>query len=74
MTTAEELLERLVDLYGEIPVSGHSIKEARKLWRDYWEYSGEHMIMLDEGWISAAEKDMYDPEEILDEINAPKEK
>jgi hypothetical protein len=74
MTAAEDLLERFVDLYGEIPVSGSSIKTARKLWRDYWEYSGEHMIMLDEGWISAIDRGMYTPEEILDEVNAPKEK
>ena len=47
---AMELLERFVNLYGETPLEGSMIPEGLKLWRDYWIYSGQHMILTDEGW------------------------
>ena len=47
---AQELLERFVDLYGETPLQGSMIEPGLKLWRDYWIYSGQHMILTDEGW------------------------
>jgi hypothetical protein len=50
MRRAEELLEKFVDLYGEVPLSGSMIQPGLKLWRDYWIYSTQHMILTDEGW------------------------
>lgn len=47
---AMELLERFVDLYGETPLQGSMVDPGMKLWRDYWMYTGEHMVLSDEGW------------------------
>jgi hypothetical protein len=44
------LLERFVDLYGETPLEGSMIAPGLVLWRDYWKYSGQHMILTDDGW------------------------
>jgi hypothetical protein len=47
---ASKLLERFVDVYGEVPLQGSMIEPGMALWRDYWIYSGQHMILTDEGW------------------------
>lgn len=62
---ATELLERFVDLYGEVPLAGSMIDSGMTLWRDYWRYSGQHMILSDEGWESGDTLDSYF--EMLDE-------
>lgn len=68
------LLERFVDLYGETPLAGAMIEPGRKLWRDYYEFMGEHMILTDEGWEPGEVKQSYldeiGPDAILDEVNA----
>jgi len=77
----EDLLDRFVDLYGEVLLEGSMIEPGMKLWRDYHEWSGEHMILTEEGWESGSGKaayiDMLKPGEkisdvILDEVNAPR--
>lgn len=50
---ATELLEGFVDLYGEVGLRGSMIEPGMKLWREYWIYSGQHMILTDEGWENA---------------------
>lgn len=79
--TAETLLERFVDLYGEIPLQGLMIKPCLALWHDYYEFSGSHMILTDEGWETGESKQSYVEmakehsqslcDFILDEVNAP---
>lgn len=72
--TARSLLERFVDLYSEAPIPSSMIEIGRKLWRDYYEFSGLHMILTDEGWEPGEIKQSYlddDPDSILDEVNAP---
>lgn len=72
---ATKLLDRFVRLYGESPLVGSMIEPGMKLWRDYYEYTGEHMILTDEGWEPGSVKksyiDEFGPEAILDEVNAP---
>jgi len=75
--TAEALLDRFAELYGETPMP----PAAGQLWRDYFEFSGKHMILTDEGWESGGLKEEYLEEwknnssrwtnPILDEVNAP---
>jgi hypothetical protein len=69
---AMELLDRMVAT--EVPVPDH------KWCVEYWELTGDHMILTDEGWESGDVKQSYldewakNPEwsdPILDEVNAP---
>lgn len=73
--TPSSLLERFVELYGETPLSGSMIAPGRKLWRDYYEFMGDHMILTDEGWEPGSAKRSYLDEvgsdAILDEVNCP---
>src|SRR5689334_20267287 len=57
--TPMSLLERFVDLYGETPLAGSMIEPGRKLWRDYYEFTGNHMILTDEGWEDGEVKQSY---------------
>lgn len=80
---AEDILERFVYLYGEVSLEGSMIQPGLKLWKDYYEYSGSHMILTDEGGESGDSKPSYvelaDGEGqllsdfILDEVNSPKD-
>jgi hypothetical protein len=75
-TTPSSLLERFVDIYGEVPLSGAMIEPGLKLWRDYYEWTGNHMILTDEGWEPGEGKQAYidncGPNVIIDEVNAPR--
>lgn len=79
--TSVSLLERFVDLYGEVPLEGSMIdpdlQPLLQLWHDYYEWTGDHMILTDEGWEPGEAKQSYvdagDADAILDELNAPKE-
>lgn len=74
--TAEALLERFVEMYGEIALPLAAIQDDPNLWRDYYDYSGNHMILTDEGWEPGEAKQSYIDEghagEIIDEVNTPK--
>jgi len=49
-------------------VIGEERSPDRQWHKDYYSITGEHMVLLDEGWAPA---DMgYDPVEIHDEVNA----
>jgi hypothetical protein len=82
-TTPSSLLDRFVEVYGEVPLRGSMIGPGVKLWRDYYEWTGEHMILTDEGWepgeVKQSYVDMAEAEGlplssfIQDEVNAPKE-
>lgn len=71
-----DLLERFSELYGETQLSGSMIKPGHNLWREYHEYSGDHLILTDEGWEPGESKVQYlhDGGEIYDEANAPDRK
>lgn len=72
---ALDLLGRFAELYGEVPLLGSMVDQGRKLWRDFYEYTGDHMILTDEGWEPGEVKQSYidevGPEAIQDEVNAP---
>lgn len=78
---AINLLQRFADMYGDVPLSGEMSNIGVKLWRDYYEFMGIHMIRTDEGWdygeakehyIQLCKKDGTRVEDcILDEVNAP---
>ena len=74
---AEALLDRFVDVYGETALRGSMIADGRALWRDYYEWTGDHMILTDEGWERGEVKESYlasgDSDAIIDEVNAPVE-
>jgi len=36
-----DLLDRFVELYGEVPLQGSMQKPGMQLWRDYYEWTGE---------------------------------
>lgn len=40
--------------------------------RDLYLLTGEHAVLTDEGWIPGVEKHLVSPDNILDEINAPR--
>jgi hypothetical protein len=80
---AENLLDRFAEVYGEVPLEGAMIAPGNELWRDYYEWTGDHMILTDEGWepgelkqefIDSLEGDETIDDIILDEVNAPEEK
>jgi hypothetical protein len=81
VATAERLLSEFADVYAEVPLRGSMIAPGYKLWRDYHEWTGCHMILTDHGWENGAEKASYEEmasaEElplscyIHDEVNAP---
>jgi hypothetical protein len=48
--TATKLLERFVEVYAETALVGSEIQPGMKLWRDYYLYTGQHMVLTDEGW------------------------
>jgi hypothetical protein len=77
-TSHSDLLQRFAELYGEVPLTRERIEPGRKLWRDYYESTGEHMILTDEGWEPGEVKESYideiGPEAILDEVNCPDQK
>lgn len=64
---AEDLLKRVARNMEEAPAFDP------EWWRDYYLFTGEHMILTDEGWEPGDCKEslMEDEAEILDEINAP---
>jgi hypothetical protein len=75
----EDLLDRFVEVYGEVPLRGSMIEPGLRLWRDYYEWTGDHMFLTDEGWEPGEVKQSYldhlEPGEpassvILDEVNA----
>src|SRR6266702_2725974 len=73
------LLERFVELYGEVPLEGSMIGPGLNLWRDYYEFTGDHMILTEEGWELGKIKQSYAEmakieglpvsDYILDEVN-----
>lgn len=77
------LLDRFVAVYGEVPLEGEMIAPGLKLWHDYYEWSGDHMILTDEGWETGEAKQSYVDlakdegqvlsDFILDEVNTPSE-
>lgn len=69
---AVELLDKFVEVYGETPLGGSMIEPGLKLWRDYYEWTGDHMVLTEEGWERAKDIEASDEEiEIFDEVNAP---
>jgi hypothetical protein len=40
-------------------------------WKRYFLIDGAHMIQTEDGWMNGATKSVYEPSEILDEVNAP---
>jgi hypothetical protein len=40
-------------------------------WKEMFLVTGQHMILDDEGWWPGEAKHLYDPEDILDEVNEP---
>jgi hypothetical protein len=66
LETATNLLERISNNLEE------AIPNDPTWWRDYFLFSGDHMILTEEGWERAEDVDSSDGEvEILDEVNAP---
>ena len=75
LVTATDLLERIVSSINDRPVGDTS------WWRDFFLFTGQHMILTNEGWesgesrqsyIDMATKDGYGIADlILDEVNAP---
>jgi hypothetical protein len=69
---AVDLLERFADTYGDVPLPSVT---GPKLWRDFYEFSGDHMILTDEGWEPGSAKQSYIDEGyedfIHDEVNSP---
>lgn len=82
-TTPSSLLGRFIEVYGEVPLQGSMVGPGMKLWRDYYEWAGEHAILTDEGWEPGECKQSYvemaEAEGlplscfIHDEVNAPAE-
>lgn len=75
---AKKLLKRFVDLYGEVPLDRSTIGPGHLLWRDYYKYARQHMILTREGWEPGDSLASYaaelDPDDtlrrvILDEVN-----
>lgn len=64
---AKKLLKRACDLLDESDTSAD-----RVFWRDYYAYTGQHMIQTDEGWAPGAERITYDDADILCEVNGPR--
>lgn len=71
---ATDLLDRIVASIEDRPAGDI------QWWRDYYLFSGQHMILTDEGWEDGGSKQSYldmdaeHPEygaSILDEVNAP---
>ncbi len=63
LTLAMGLLERAVATEMSAP---------DKTWfQEYFSLTGEHMILTDEGWETGGAREIYQPGEVLDEINAP---
>jgi hypothetical protein len=50
MSRASDLLERFVEMYGEVALTPTMIQSDPNLWYDYYKHSGQHMILTDEGW------------------------
>jgi hypothetical protein len=77
----EGIIDQFVNVYGEVAVPSILMKEAAQLWREYYEWSGNHMILTEEGWEPGDAKESYTAlalEEdrdisnyITDEVNAP---
>lgn len=75
LSTATALLTRVEALYSEV-----RIVEDLGFWRDYYRFTGCHMILTDEGWESGSAKQSYLDDwkgvphcsnPILEEVNAP---
>jgi hypothetical protein len=76
LAKAMRLLDRSVELLADSPV-----KNDPKFWKDLYLFTGQHMILTDEGWDNGENKQSYvDQAEkeglpigdfILDEVNAP---
>jgi hypothetical protein len=67
LETATSLLKRIADKAEEGPTGDP------QWWRDYFLFTGEHMILTDEGWEPGDAKAscVEDEIEIHDEINVP---
>lgn len=75
LNVATRLLNRIVGQIGDVPIHDPT------WWREYYLFSGEHMICSDEGWEPGDSKQSYiDLAEsegvrlssfIIDEVNAP---
>lgn len=67
---AADLLERAVDIIIEHEVGSG---DDHEFWRDYFDFTGEHMVLTDEGWEPGEVKQSYGPDDIHEELNAPEE-
>lgn len=74
MSEASDLLERFVEMYGEVAMSPAMVESDPKLWYDYYRYSGQHMILTDEGWEPGSVLESYmkqlNGEDIRDIVHA----
>jgi hypothetical protein len=65
---ALDLLKRADTVIGDVPPD-------ENWYRDYFTLTGEHMILIEEGWVppelNTKEVTGEDPQEVLDEVNAP---
>lgn len=74
--TAEDLLERAATL-----MEDRLITSDVNWWREYFIFTGEHMILTDEGWVEGRDKPLYAAQAaedeipmsdlVLDEVNVP---
>jgi hypothetical protein len=81
LKAAESLIDGFVNVYGEFHLTRNTIAPGMKLWRDYYEWTGDHMILTDEGWEPGEQKQSYIDQAasegcdlgdfIQDEVNAP---
>jgi len=69
---AADLLRRFAELYGEVRMRGASVAPCVQLWREFYQWTGEHYVLTDEGWMPAADH-VAGSEEVLEEVNAPAE-
>lgn len=54
-----------------LPQFEHNAPDA-KWFKEYFSLTGEHMILTEEGWEPGGAREVYQPGEVLDEVNAPK--
>ena len=54
LNAAMGLLDRAMELLCDAPVTNDP-----NLWRDYYAFTGEHVILTDEGWDSGDNKQAY---------------
>jgi hypothetical protein len=49
----------------------HETAPTEDWFRNLYLMDGSHMILVEEGWLPASDRMDYEPDEILDEVNAP---